>query len=77
VHAHLANANLSGANLCQVHLIGADLRGANLSDACLAGADLTGARLAGALYDDRTQWPCPGGTRFDPARHGARLVEEG
>src|SRR5262249_2615255 len=75
VNAHLEHADLSGANLCQAHLRGADLRGANLVGACLAGADLSGANLTGALYDDRTQWPSPGSTRFDPARRGAKRVE--
>ena len=72
VAAHFEHANLGGANLSQAHLIGAELCGANLVGACLAGADLTGADLTSALYDDSTRWP----DGFDPARHGARTVED-
>ena len=72
VAAHLEHANLSGANLTEAHLIGVELRGANLVGACLAGAGLTGADLTSALYDDSPRWP----DGFDPARHGARIVED-
>jgi pentapeptide repeat protein len=76
INACLSRADLTGASLREANLSGANLKGAclvkvNLAGAKLEGADLTDANLNGARYDRRTRWPAA----FDPAKHGALLVE--
>lgn len=79
--ARLARADLSRTEMDGVDLTGADLAGANMANASLAnsqltdanlqGANLTGVNLQGAFFNRKTRWPAG----FDPAAHGAGMVE--